>query len=81
MAHLLLLLFLSNKGHVPNKYLVSKTWIFVYTLTILAINRHFWHYRQIRLFRQNCHFPKGPFAISFEFCLAENENRELQTRI
>ena len=37
---------------------------FFYTLAILAINPHF---PQIRRFRQNRHFPKGPFAISFEF--------------
>ena len=35
-------------------------WIFVYSVTILAINRQFCH------FRQNHHFTKGPFAISFE---------------
>ena len=34
---------------------------FVYSLAILAIKRHFCH------FRQNRHFAKGPFAISFEF--------------
>ena len=31
------------------------------------INCQFCHFRQIRHFCQNCHFPKGPFAISFEF--------------
>ena len=34
---------------------------FVYSFAILAINCHFCH------FRRNRHFPKGPFAISFEF--------------
>ena len=29
--------------------------------------RHFWHFCQIRHLRQNRHFPKGPFAIAFEF--------------
>ena len=29
--------------------------------------RHFGHFCQIRHFNQNRHFPKGPFAISFEF--------------
>ena len=42
-------------------------WIFVDSLAILAINRHFCLFRQIRHFRRNRHFPKGPFAISFEF--------------
>ena len=37
-------------------------------LAILAINRHFCNFRQIRHSRQNRHFPKGPFSISFE-CL------------
>ena len=41
--------------------------IFVYDLSISAINRHFRHFRQIRHFRQYRHFPKGPFAIVFEF--------------
>ena len=37
---------------------------FCCSLAILAFNRHF---HQIRHFRQNLHFPKGPFANSFEF--------------
>ena len=41
--------------------------IFVYSLAIVAVNRHFCHFRQIRHFGPNRHFPKGPFAISFEF--------------
>ena len=48
-----------SKG--PLCHLIS---IFVYSLAILAFNRHF---RQICHFWQNCHFPKGPFTISFEF--------------
>ena len=41
--------------------------IFVYNMTILAFNRHFRFFHQIRHFRQRRHFPKGSFAISFEF--------------
>ena len=36
-------------------------------MAILAINRHFCHFRQIRHFCHNRHFQNGPFAISFEF--------------
>ena len=42
-------------------------WIFVYNLAILAVNRHFCNFRQIRHFRQSRHFQKGPFAMWFEF--------------
>ena len=41
--------------------------IFVYNLAILTINCHFRRFRQIRHFCQYSHFPKGPFAIVFEF--------------
>ena len=33
----------------------------------LATKRHFCHFRQIRNFRRNRHFAKGPFAFSFQF--------------
>ena len=42
-------------------------WIFVYSVAILAFNHLFCHFRQIHHFRKTRHFPKGPFAISFEF--------------
>ena len=48
----------SPKSPLSKGPLCQLIWIFVY---ILAINRHFRH------FCPNCHFPKGPFAISFEF--------------
>ena len=57
----------SPKSPLSKGPLCHLIWIFVYSLAILAINCHFCHFRQIRHFHQNRHFPKGSFAISFEF--------------
>ena len=66
-ALLLAPLFSRSLTLVPLSFLLNRTETLATQAMISAINRHFRHFCQIRHFRQYHHFPKGPFAIVFEF--------------